>query len=128
MKDAFDRDLREELIELYPEKVWSSLSVDMKEKLRTRLINSLKVNHMTVIVCKLCSLFNNYLSFIITQVPTDKDLNNRLKPFYVNRRSSLLISMDEERARKRKHCMKACKMTFVSCIMQLYIHIYLFSK
>ena len=45
---------------------WSSLSVDMKEKLRTRLINSLKVNHMTVIVFKWCSL----LSFIITQVPT----------------------------------------------------------
>lgn len=60
-----------------------------------------------------------FIIIIPIKVPTEKEIEKRLKCFYVNRRSTLLISNDEEKTRKRKHAMKASKMTFVSKVILL---------
>ncbi len=77
LREIFDVELVDELEGVYATTIWSELEEGLKIKMVESLKNSLTVDKITV--------------------PSEKYMLNRLKGFYSNRRSTVLISDDNKK-------------------------------
>ncbi len=105
-------DLKEELKDLYGQKVWSEVSDDLKVKMKERIKNNLITCNMEVIIA--IAIVRSFRIAFISKVPTEKDILRRLKGFYSTRRNTVITNNDRDKSKKRKLMTKANRLTYVS--------------
>ena len=90
----FDIIYKEDIDDSLQQKTWSELDADLKKKMIQTVQDQLKL--------KGC-----------TNIPLSKDINNNLRQFYTQRRTTKLSSLDKESRTKKRLTAKINRLNFV---------------
>ena len=103
MFDVIYKDDTEASLEM---KTWSQLEPDFKKRLTQSVLDHLKLKG-----------YNDLPSF--------KDINNSLRQFYTQRRTTKLLSLDKESRTKKRLAAKVNRLNFVRMVHMYHVHIYI---